>query len=158
MIHRPLYETRLQSLGFTLPDPPKAVATYVPAVKIGDMVFTSGMLPFVDGKIKKCGAMGAALSVEEGQEAARLALLNALAVLKATLGSLDPIQRIVQMTLYVAAVAEFTQHPAVANGASDLAVAIFGDAGQHARLAVGVASLPLGAPVELALIAQIARV
>lgn len=149
------YEKKLQALGFTLPSPPKPVATYVPAVRSGNLLFLSGMIPMVEGKMAMVGKLGKELTVEQGQQAARITLLNALAVIKAELGSLDQVQRIVRIGVHVASAEGFTQQPAVANGASDLLVQIFGDAGRHARLALGAAELPLGAPVELEMIVEI---
>lgn len=150
------YEKKLQSLGLTLPSPPKPVATYVPAVRSGNLLFLSGMIPMVEGKMAMVGKLGKELTVEQGQQAARITLLNALAVIKAELGSLDQVQRIVRIGVHVASAEGFTQQPAVANGASDLLVQIFGDAGRHARLALGAAELPLGAPVELEMIVEAA--
>lgn len=149
------YEKKLQALGFTLPSPPKPVATYVPAVRSGNLLFLSGMIPMVEGKMAMAGKLGKELTVEQGQQAARITLLNALAVIKAELGSLDQVRRIVRIGVHVASAEGFTQQPAVANGASDLLVQIFGDAGRHARLALGAAELPLGAPVELEMIVEI---
>lgn len=149
------YEKKLQALGFTLPSPPKPVATYVPAVRSGNLLFLSGMIPMVEGNMAMAGKLGKELTVEQGQQAARITLLNALAVIKAELGSLDQVQRIVRIGVHVASAEGFTQQPAVANGASDLLVQIFGDAGRHARLALGAAELPLGAPVELEMIVEI---
>lgn len=150
------YEKKLQSLGFTLPSPPKPVATYVPAVRSGNLLFLSGMIPMVEGEMAMVGKLGKELTVEQGQQAARITLLNALAVVKAELGSLDQIKRIVRIGVHVASSEGFTQQPAVANGASDLLVQIFGEAGRHARLALGAAELPLGAPVELEMIVEAA--
>lgn len=149
------YEKKLQALGFTLPSPPKPVATYVPAVRSGNLLFLSGMIPMAEGKMAMVGKLGKELTVEQGQQAARITLLNALAVIKAELGSLDQVRRIVRIGVHVASAEGFTQQPAVANGASDLLVQIFGDAGRHARLALGAAELPLGAPVELEMIVEI---
>lgn len=149
------YEKKLQSLGFTLPPPPKPVATYVPCVRSGKLLFLSGMIPMVEGKMAKVGKLGKELAIEEGQEMARITLLNALAVIKAECGSLDQIERIVRIGLHVASAEGFTQQSAVANGASDLLVQIFGEPGRHARLALGAAELPLNAPVELEMIVQV---
>lgn len=150
------YENKLQSLGLTLPSPPKPVATYVPAVRSGNLLFLSGMIPMVEGKMAMLGKLGKDLTVEQGQQAARITLLNALAVIKAEIGSLDRVKRIVRIGVHVASSEGFTQQPAVANGASDLLVRIFDDAGRHARLALGAAELPLGAPVELEMIVEVA--
>jgi enamine deaminase RidA (YjgF/YER057c/UK114 family) len=148
-------EDRLSALGLELPPAPKPVASYVPAVRSGDLLFLSGILPMKDGKPAWTGKLGRELTVEQGAEAARLACLNAIAVVKAELGSLDAVARIVRLGGHVASAEGFTQQPAVVNGASDLLVAIFGDAGRHARLALGAYELPLGAAIELELIVQV---
>jgi enamine deaminase RidA (YjgF/YER057c/UK114 family) len=149
------FERKLIDLGIALPAPPKPVATYVPAVLAGDLLFLSGVIPFRDGTLAFEGKLGRELTVEQGHEAARLAALNALAIIRHELGTLDRVARIVRMTGHVASAAGFVQHPAVINGASDLLVKIFGAAGQHARVALGAAELPLNAPVEIELIVQV---
>ncbi len=149
------FERKLTDLGIVLPAPPKPVATYVPAVLAGDLLFLSGVIPFLDGKLVFEGKLGRELTVEQGYEAARLAALNALAIVRHELGTLDRVTRIVRMTGHVASAAGFVQHPAVINGASDLLVKIFDTAGQHARVALGAAELPLNAPVEIELIVQV---
>lgn len=146
-------ESRLKQLGWILPEPPKPVANYVPVVKAGGLLFTSGMLPLVDGRLEIVGKVGAALSIAQGQEAARIALLNLLAVIRRDLGDLDRIERIVRLTGHVQSAPGFSQQPAVLNAASDRLVELFGEAGRHTRLALGAAELPLNAPVELDLIA-----
>lgn len=148
-------EARLLALGVALPSPPAPVASYVPAVRSGDLLFLSGMLPMRDGKPAWSGKVGRELTVEQGIDAARLACLNALAVVRAELGSLDRVVRIVRLGGHVASAEGFTQQPAVVNGASDLLVAIFGEAGRHARLALGAFELPLNAAVELELIVHV---
>jgi enamine deaminase RidA (YjgF/YER057c/UK114 family) len=149
------FEAKLAELKITLPPAPKPVASYVPAVQAGDLLFLSGTGPFKDGKILFAGKLGKDLTVEQGYEAARLTILNALAIAKQELGSLDRITRVVRMSGHVASAAGFTQQPAVLNGASDLLVEIFGEAGRHARLALGAAELPLNMAVELELILQV---
>lgn len=149
------FERKLTDLGIALPAPPKPVATYVPAVLAGDLLFLSGVIPFRDGKLVFAGKLGRELTVEQGYEAARLAALNALAIVRHELGTLDRVRRIVRMTGHVASAEGFVQHPAVINGASDLLVKIFDAAGQHARVALGAAELPFDAPVELELIVQV---
>ncbi|MCA9462450.1 MAG: RidA family protein [Nitrospira sp.] len=146
---------QLDRLGVTLPAAPRPVGSYVPAKQAGDLVFVSGVLPFQDGKIFRPGKLGGALTVADGVEAAKLALLNALAIVQQAVGSLDRIKSIVRMTGHVASAEGFVEQPAVLNGASDLLVDIFGDSGRHARLALGAAELPLHAAVELELIVQI---
>ena len=149
-------QAKLKELGLALPTPPKPVANYIPAVRVGPLLFTSGVLPMRDGKPAYEGKLGRELSVEQGQEAARLAVLNALSVVKQELGSLDQVGRIVRLTGHVASAPGFTQQPAVLNGASDLLVAVFGESGRHTRVALGAAELPLGSPIELELIIQVA--
>ena len=149
------FEARLAELKITLPPAPKPVATYVPAVRAGDLLFLSGTGPFKDGAIAFAGKLGKDLTVEQGYEAARLTLLNALAMVRQELGTLDRVTRVVRLTGHVASAEGFTQQPAVINGASDLLVQIFGDAGRHARLALGAAELPLNMAIELELILQI---
>ena len=149
------FETQLATLGLTLPAPPKPVATYVPCVQAGDLLFLSGMLPFRDGSLIMEGKLGRELTVEQGYEAAQMALLNALAVIRSHLGTLDKIRQVVRLVGFVASAEGFVQQPMVINGASDLLAKIFGSAGRHARAAVGVAELPLNAPVEIELIIQV---
>ncbi len=148
------FEARLRELGIELPAPPKPVATYVPAVQAGDLLFLSGVIPVRNGKLTMEGKLGRDLTVEQGYEAARIALLNALSIVRAELGSLDRVKRIVRLVGHVASAEGFVQQPAVINGASDLLVSIFDEAGRHARVAVGAAQLPLNSPVELELIVQ----
>lgn len=149
------HETRLKELGIELPAPPKPVATYIPAVQVGELLFLSGVIPFRDGQLMVTGKLGRDLSVEQGMEAARVALLNALAIVRHELGTLDRVKRIVRMVGHVASAEGFVQHPMVINGASDLLVQVFGEAGRHARVALGAAELPLSAPIELELIVQV---
>lgn len=146
----------LKKLGIELPTPAKAIANYVPWVKSGNLVFVSGQLPLQNGKLAHMGQVGTAVSVGAGAEAARIASINILAHLNdATEGDLGKIKRIVKITGFVACAADFTDHPKVINGASDLFVEVFADKGRHARAAVGVASLPLGACVEVEAIAEL---
>jgi len=149
------FEHKLTQLGIELPSPPQPVATYVPAVQAGNLLFLSGVIPFRDGKLVLAGKLGADLTVEQGYEAARIALLNALAIVRKELGTLDRVKKVVRMVGHVASADGFVQQPAVVNGASDLLVKIFDDAGRHARVAVGAAELPLNAPVELEIILQV---
>jgi enamine deaminase RidA (YjgF/YER057c/UK114 family) len=143
-------EARLAELGITLPSAPLPVATYVPTVTTGNLVVVSGQLPIHDGKLYWTGKLGVTIGVEEGKLAARQCLLNVLAQLSVDCdGDLDRVARVVRLAGYVACTAEFTQHPQVMNGASDLAVEIFGDAGRHARVTIGVPSLPSDSPVEI---------
>ena len=149
---RTSYESRLAHLQIKLPPPPQPLATYVPAVRAGDLLFLSGVLPIRDGQLAFSGKLGRDLTVEQGVEAAKLALLNALAIAKQELGTLDRITRVVKVVGHVASVEGFVQQPQVLNGASDLLVEIFGEVGRHARVAVGAAELPRGAPVEIEII------
>jgi enamine deaminase RidA (YjgF/YER057c/UK114 family) len=149
------FEKKLKELGIVLPPPPKPVATYIPAVLAGDLLFLSGVVPMRDGKVVQEGKLGRDVTIEQGYEAARLALLNALAIIRHELGTLDRVKRVVKLVGHVASVEGFSQQPAVINGASDLLVKLFDEAGRHARVAVGAAELPLKAPVELELIVQV---
>jgi enamine deaminase RidA (YjgF/YER057c/UK114 family) len=146
------YEEKLTSLGLELPEAPKPVATYVPAVRTGNLLFLSGVLPMRNGQLAFTGKLGRDLTVPEGIEAAKIAILNALAIAKQELGSLDRITRVVKVVGHVASADGFAEQPQVLNGASDLLVAIFGDAGRHARVATGAAELPRGAAVEIEVI------
>ncbi len=147
---------RMEELGFTLPAVVPPVASYVPAVSTGRLVFTSGQLPMVDGAMPRTGKVGAEVSADEATADARQCALNALAAIEAEIGSLDRITRIVKVVGFVASAEGFHGQPGVINGASNLLGEIFGDAGRHARSAVGVAELPLGAPVEVEVIAEFA--
>ena len=146
---------QLARLGLTLPPVPTPVAAYVPAVRVGDLVFTSGQLPMVEGRLWAVGLVGAEVDPEEAYACARAAVLNGLAAVAEVAGDVDVIARIVKMVVFVAAAPGFTGHPQVANGASDVLGEIFGGAGAHARSAVGVASLPLGAPVEVEMVVAV---
>lgn len=147
---------RLAELGLTLPAVAAPVAAYVPAVVSGNLVFTSGQLPFVDGALPAAGKVGAAVSAEDAKGYAATCILNALAAVEAQIGSLDRVTRIVKVTGFVASAPGFSGQPGVVNGASELLGELLGDAGVHARSAVGVAELPLDAPVEIELIAEFA--
>jgi enamine deaminase RidA (YjgF/YER057c/UK114 family) len=145
---------RLRELGFTVPTAPKPLAAYIPAVKTGNLIFTAGQLPLVDGQLAGVGKVGGEISVEKGRELAEIAALNALAAVE-TITSIDNILRIIRVVGYVNGVPGFTNQPAVINGASELFVKIWEDAGRHARSAIGVAELPLNAPVEIELTVEI---
>ena len=146
---------RLADLGLSLPTVPAPLAAYVPAVRFEDLVYTAGQLPLVNGTLLAVGKVGAEVSVEDAAECARIAALNGLAALADLTGDLDVIRRVVKVVVYVASVSGFTDHPLVANGASGLLKEIFGEAGRHARSAVGVAALPLDAPVEVELVVAV---
>jgi len=148
---------RLQELGLTLPQPPQAVASYVPARQAGRLLLVSGQLPFRDGELLARGRVPEQVSLEEAQACARQCALNGLAVASAALeGDLDRIEHVARVGCFVASTPEFFDQPKVANGASDLLVEVFGDAGRHARAAVGSVALPLGAPVEVEFLFKIA--
>ncbi|MBL8037442.1 MAG: RidA family protein [Nitrospira sp.] len=149
------YEAKLKELGVTLPDPPKPVANYVPVVRVGDLLFLSGVLPSRDGQLIMTGKLGQELTMEQGKEASRVAVLNGLSIIRHAAGSLDRVRQIVKMVGHIASAPGFTDQPQVLNGASDLLVSVFGDAGRHARVAVGSAELPRQAPVEIELIVQL---
>ncbi|MGB4068211.1 MAG: RidA family protein [Nitrospira sp.] len=151
------YEQKLTQLGLALPAPPKPVANYVPAVRTGDLLFLSGVLPSRDGQLIMTGKLGQNLSIDQGMEAARVAVLNGLSIIRQEAGSLDRVKRIVKMVGHIASAPGFTDQPQVLNGASDLLVSLFGDAGRHARVAVGAAELPRQAPVEIELIVELAK-
>ncbi|MEX2648669.1 MAG: RidA family protein [Alphaproteobacteria bacterium] len=142
-------ERRLAELGVTLPAAAAPVANYVPWVVTGNLVFVSGQVTLVDGKPQFIGQLGKEFGIEDGAKAARLCAINILAQVKAACGDLDRVARCVKLTGFVNATPDFRDHPKVVNGASDLMVEVFGDAGRHARAAVGVASLPLGVAVEV---------
>jgi enamine deaminase RidA (YjgF/YER057c/UK114 family) len=146
---------RLAELGLTLPPVPVPVAAYVPAVRTGDLVFTSGQLPTVAGALPATGLVGAAVTAEQAKEMARTCALNALAAIDGVVG-LDNVVRVVKVVGFVASAPGFTGQPGVVNGASELIGAVFGEAGRHARSAVGVAMLPLDAPVEVELVVEVA--
>lgn len=148
-------EARLRDLNITLPEPPKPVAAYVPTVRTGNLLFTSGNGPWEKGVLRYSGKVGHDLSVEEGYEAAKLVMLNLLSVLRAELGTLNRVERIVKVLGFVASARDFNQQPAVINGASDLLVAIFEERGKHARSAIGVSELPSNIPVEIEMIVEI---
>lgn len=147
---------RLEQLGLRLPGVAAPLAAYVPAVQVGNLVYTSGQLPTVDGKLVATGKVGDVVSSETAVECARVAALNGLAAVAAEVGTLDAIVRVVKVTVFVASEPGFTGHPQVANGASELLGAVFGAAGRHARSAVGVAVLPIDAPVEVELVVEVA--
>ncbi|HEV3475015.1 MAG TPA: RidA family protein [Actinomycetota bacterium] len=148
-------EDRLKQLGIELPPPAKPVASYVPVVVSNGFAFVAGQVPLEDGKPLATGRLGEEISIEDGAGLARRCGLQALSALRAELGSLDRIRRIAKVTVFVASAEGFSDQPKVANGASDLFAEVFGDAGRHARAAVGAAVLPLGAPVEVELIAEV---
>lgn len=149
-------DARLAELGITLPTVVPPLAAYQPTARTGDLVFTAGQLPARDGEMIATGKVGGEVTEEQGIECARQCALNALAAIAAEVGSLDAVTRVVKAVVFVASTPDFTGQPKVANGASELLGEVFGDAGQHARSAVGVSVLPLDVPVEVELIVEVA--
>ncbi|MDH5278128.1 MAG: RidA family protein [Actinomycetota bacterium] len=149
-------EDRLAALGLSVPEVAKPVAAYVPAVRTGSYVYTSGQLPMVDGVLAGTGKVGAEVSPERAKELAQICGLNALAAVRSVVGDLSAVTRVVKVVGFVASTPEFTGAPAVVNGVSELLGAVFGDAGVHARSAVGVTALPLDAPVEVEVVFEVA--
>lgn len=145
---------RLAELGVSLPPVAAPLAAYVPAVRVGELIYSSGQLPIVHGHLIAAGKVGAELSVEEAAECARVAALNAVAAVAAVAGDVDAVAEVIKMVVFVASAPDFTSQPQVGNGASQFLGDIFGASGRHARSAVGVASLPLNAPVEVELIVR----
>ena len=148
-------EERLVSLGLEVPEVAKPVAVYVPAVRSGNHVFTSGQLPMRSGELIATGKVGGEVSAEEAVECARQCALNALAAIRAEVGELSNVKRVVKVVAFVASTPDFTGQPGVANGVSELLGEVFGDAGVHARSAVGVPVLPLDAPVEVEMVVEV---
>jgi enamine deaminase RidA (YjgF/YER057c/UK114 family) len=148
-------EQRLADLGLTLPEVAAPLASYVPAVRSGAHVFTAGQLPLVSGELLHRGKVGGEVSAEEAQACARQCALNALAAVASLVGSLDAVRQVVKVTVFVASTPDFTGQPGVANGASELLGDVLGDAGRHARSAVGVPVLPIDAPVEVELVVEV---
>jgi enamine deaminase RidA (YjgF/YER057c/UK114 family) len=146
---------RLEALGLTLPSVPVPVANYVPARQFGNMVFASGQTPTVDGVLTMRGKLGEEISIEQGQEGARMSVLNCLAAVADLIGGLDRIEAVLKLTGYVASAPGFVDQPTVVNGASVLLEEVLGDAGKHARAALGLAELPGGAPVEVDLVVAV---
>ena len=148
-------EAVIDKIGYKLPEAPKPVAAYIPAKQSGNLVFTAGQLPILNGELASKGTLGQEVELEDAIVAARICTLNALAAIKGVIGDLDRIKQIVRVVGYVASVPTFNQQPAVVNGASELLLEIFGEAGKHARSAVGTVVLPLNASVEIELIVEV---
>jgi enamine deaminase RidA (YjgF/YER057c/UK114 family) len=148
-------EERLAELGIVLPPAPEPVASYIPVKVVGDLAWVAAQIPMQDGAVTVLGKVGGEVTTDEANAGARRCALQALAALQAALGTLDRVKGIVKLDVFVASAPGFTDHPKVANGASDLLVEVFGDEGRHARAAVGVPALPLGAAVEVALLVQV---
>ncbi len=149
-----MIEEKLAALNIVLPTPPKPAGSYIPIVKTGNLVFVSGQIPIKDGKVVFQGKVPVNISVEDAQKAAKLCIINVLAQLKAELGTLDRVSKIVRVSGFVTSAQDFAEQPKVINAASDLLFEIFGEKGKHSRIAVGVASLPLNSAVEIDLIAE----
>ena len=148
-------DEKLAELGVILPEATAPVGSYVPVKLTGNLAFVSGMLPSVSGRIKQTGRVGEGITTQEAYDLARICAINGLAALKSVIGTLDRVKGIAMVQGFVQAALDYAEVPKVINGASDLLVALFGDAGRHARFAVGVASLPTNAPVEVAFVAEI---
>lgn len=150
-----MIEEKLKDLGYIIPEAPKPLAAYIPATVDGNLVYTAGQLPIKDGQLQFKGKVGSDVSEEDGIKAAEMCAINCLSVIKSAIGSLDNLERIIKVTVFVASSDGFTAQPKIANGASEFLVKVFGEKGKHVRSAVGVSELPLGAPVEIELIAKI---
>ena len=150
-----MYEAKLKELGYELPEPAKPLAAYIPAIKVEKLVYTAGQLPSVNGQLQYKGKVGFDLSEEDGQKAAVLSLLNCLAVIKSVCDDLDQIEQVVKLTVFINSADGFTNQPRVANGASELLLKIFGDAGNHVRSAVGVNELPIDAALEIEMVVKL---
>lgn len=148
-------EEKLNELGLTLPQVAKPLAAYVPALRVGNLVMTSGQVPLVEGVIKYKGKLGKDLTEEDGKKAAEICALNCLAAIKSVAGDLDKINRVVKLVVFVASAEGFVNQPEVANGASELVGKVFGEAGKHTRSAVGVGELPKGSAVEIEMIVEL---
>lgn len=150
-----MYEQKLKELGITIPEAPKPLAAYLPAKRMHKLVFTAGQLPFVDGKLLFQGKLGVDVSDEDGIKCAKQSAINCLSAIKSVVGSIDNIESIIKVTVFVNSSETFTDHPKIANGASEFLVEVFGEEGKHARSAVGVAQLPMNAPVEIEMIVKL---
>lgn len=151
----PTPEQRLEAMGLSIPEVPKPVAAYVPAVRSGQHVFTSGQLPMRAGELMSVGKVGGEVTAEEAYACAQQCALNAIAAVKSIVGELSEVKRVVKVVAFVASTPDFTGQPGVANGASELLGEVFGEAGVHARSAVGVPALPLDAPVEVEILVEV---
>jgi enamine deaminase RidA (YjgF/YER057c/UK114 family) len=148
-------EEKLKELGISLPDLPKPLGSYLPFVRTGNLIFISGMLPLKEGKLIATGRVGESISLDEAIRAARISAINGIAVLRTAIGSLDQVRRCVKISGFVASSQDFTDQPKVINGASDLLFEVFGEAGRHARAAVGLHVLPMNSPVEIEFIFEV---
>jgi enamine deaminase RidA (YjgF/YER057c/UK114 family) len=150
-----MIEEKIEQMGITIPEAAKPLAAYIPALKVGNLIMTSGQVPIAVGVIQYHGKVGKDLTEEDGKEAAKLCAINCLSAVKSLTGSLDKIKRIIKLTVFVNSAEGFTAQPKVANGASEFIVEIFGEAGKHVRSAVGVSELPLNSAVEIEMIVEV---
>ena len=150
-----LYEAKLKEMGIELPEAPKPLAAYIPAIQAGEFVYTSGQVPLASGELKYKGKVGSDLTEEQGYEAARLCAINCLSAIKGVIGDLDKIAQVIKVTGFVNSAPGFSSQPKVINGASEFLSQVFGDAGKHARAAVGVSELPINAAVEVEMIVKL---
>jgi len=148
-------EDKLKELGIKLPEAPKPLGSYVPSVQIGNVFYLSGMLPLINGTLIRTGRVGESVSLDEAREDAKTATINALSVLKSSIGNLDKVKRCIKISGYIASAPDFTEQPKVLNAASDLIFEVFGEAGRHVRTAVGVNVLPLNSTVEIEFIFEV---
>ncbi len=146
---------KLKEMGIEIAEAPKPLASYIPATQLGNLVYTAGQVPLQNGKLNIAGLVGKDVSLEDAQAAAKICAMNCLSAVKSVIGNLDKIERIVKVTVFVASADGFVDQPKVANGASDFFVEVFGEKGKHVRSAVGVSGLPINAPVEIEMIAEI---
>ncbi len=148
-------EERLKELGITLPPAPQPLGAYIPCVRSGNLLFLSGILPLRDGKIQITGRVGESVTIEEARQEARQVVINALSILKATIGNLDLVKRCIKLSGYIASSADFVEQPTILNAASELLYEVFGEKGRHARVAIGVSTLPLNSPIEIDFIFEV---
>jgi len=148
-------EQKIEKLGYRVPEASKPLGVYVPVVRVGNLLFVGGKIPLVQGQLRYKGKVGKDLTVEEGYEAAKTCVLNLLSVIKTELGDLDKVQRIIKIAGYINSASGFTEQSKVLNGASEFLLEVFGDKGRHARAAIGVAELPLDAPLEVEMIVEV---
>lgn len=150
-----MIEEKLTELGFTVPEAPKPLASYISVTKVGNLIFTAGQIPLKDGSLAYAGKVGKDIGLEDGVKAAEICTINCLSVIKSEIGNLDSIKKIVKVTVFVNSADGFTDQPKVANGASDLLVNVFGEKGKHVRSAVGVNELPINCAVEIEMIVEV---
>ena len=148
-------EDKLKELGISLPEAPKPLGSYVPSIQAGNVIYLSGILPLINGKLARTGRVGESVSFDDAREDAKTATINAFSVLKSNIGNLDKVKRCIKISGYIASAPDFTEQPKVLNAASDLIFEVFGEAGRHARVAVGVSVLPLNSPVEIEFIFEV---